>query len=444
MLKESTQDGGSSRGGPMRFVQRFLHDLKTPLYKNAVYIMANTISNNVFGFVFWIVIAWSYPVSEFGLGVALIAVATLIAGFSRLGLDAGLIRYLPEAGGGERSMINSTLTISGGLAIFLAVVFVLGVEFWSPALGFLLEDAYLLIAFVVFTVFFALSPAIDNVFIAKRAARYVLYKNMVYHVTRIGLVAVLTFGLFGFLISWSIGLLLAITVGLLHFLTKVVPSYKPLLEVNGKAVSQMFHFSIGNYVAGMLMLMPAMVLPIMIVNFVSSEETAFFYVAWMIAGILYIIPGAMGTSLFAEGSHSRSEFRTDVLKSITFVFTLTILGIILLFLLGGHVLLVFGSDFSQGALDLLKILALSGIFVSINTIYFATKRVEKRMMPVVLLSALIAFGSLGIGFMLLDSMGLVGIGIGWMIAQGTASAIVGMLYMVSLLRKRNDVNSRTL
>lgn len=421
----------------MSFVREFFRDLRTPLYRNALYLMANTLANNLFGFVFWMIVAWFYPASDFGLATALIAAAMLIASLSTLGLDIGLIRYLPDSEEKEKSMVNTIFSITGGLAIIIAVIFLLGLGFWSPALAFLVGNSFFAIAFVFFAAFFALSLVMNNVFIAKRTVKYMFLKNIVYGLTRIGLPVAfaIAFGAFGIFASWGVGAFVALLVGWMFFMRRIIPNYWPRPGVSRTVVRDILPFSFGNYAAGILATLPGFVLPLMILNLGTAEVTAYFYVAWMIAGILFVVPRAVSTSLFAEGSHFQESLLRDVRKSLKLIFPLMSVGILVVFFFGRYLLLLFGSEFSDNAFDLLMILALSGFFVSLNGVYFSIKRVEEKVMPIILICAITTAGTLGISYSLFSSMGLLSVGIGWTVSQGLASLGIGLTYVKKLLQR---------
>ena len=59
----------------MRFVTEFFRDLRTPLYRNAIFLMANTVVGSGIGFFFcWMVAARYHAPYEVGLMVAIIPV----------------------------------------------------------------------------------------------------------------------------------------------------------------------------------------------------------------------------------------------------------------------------------------------------------------------------------------------------------------------------------
>ena len=68
------------------------------LYRNAVYLMINSGVFAITGFFFWMAAARLYPTEAVGLASAAIVASGLLALLSTLGLDCGLIRFLPWSG----------------------------------------------------------------------------------------------------------------------------------------------------------------------------------------------------------------------------------------------------------------------------------------------------------------------------------------------------------
>jgi len=106
------------------------------------------------------------------------------------------------------------------------------------------------------------------------------------------------------------------------------------------------------------------------------------------------------------------------------VLLLLVPAIILVFLIGDKVLLLFGRAYSENATRLLWILAVSALPQSINYIYFGVKRVQKKMKDVIWLTALIAVCTLVLSWVLLPRMGILGAGIASLISQGIAALLI--------------------
>ena len=96
------------------------------LYRNAIYLMVNSVLLVLTGFFFWMAAARLYPVEAVGLTSAAIAAIGLLTLLSTLGLDYGLIRFLPGSGEKARDMINSCFTVGGLISIALAFIFLAG------------------------------------------------------------------------------------------------------------------------------------------------------------------------------------------------------------------------------------------------------------------------------------------------------------------------------
>ena len=82
------------------------------LYSNVFYLVMTSGITSLLGFVFWIVVARFYPAEDVGLASAIIAAVTLLAGFTHLGLDAALVRFLSQAGKDANSLINTVFTVA--------------------------------------------------------------------------------------------------------------------------------------------------------------------------------------------------------------------------------------------------------------------------------------------------------------------------------------------
>lgn len=411
--------------------------IRDPLYRNSLFLMANTIVTAGLGFFFWMVVARFYTEADVGLGAAIISAIGLVALLSRLGLNVALIRFLPKA---EKpvDMINSCFTLSGIVALAVAVIFIAGLDLWSPALGFIKDDATFVVAFVFFALFWTLSGVMDSIFIARRRADFVLSKNTIFSLLKIGLpfLLVIFFHAFGIVSSWGIAIGIALAISLFLFLPRVQNRYKPLPRINLGIIRDIWRYSAGNYFAVLFAAAPALVLPIMLVNLLGAEQNAYFYIAWAIATLLFVIPGAVSTSLFAEGSHFEDELGANVRRSYRFVFLLLIPAIVLLLLLGKWLLLAFGAAYSANALMLLRILAVSGIFVGVNSVYYTILRVRGRIRELVALCGFITIAVLVGSYLITPTTGIIGVGYTWIAAQGLISVYVLLAMRAFYLARR--------
>jgi O-antigen/teichoic acid export membrane protein len=405
--------------------------LRVPLYRNALYLMINAGITAMAGFAFWILAARLYSAEDVGLASATISAMMLLASFATLGLDYSLIRFLPNSGKKSNPMINSGLTLSGLSSIFFALVFVAGLGFWSRALLFLQRSPIQLCAFVVFTVGWTLYLVVQRTFVAMRLSGFALAQNGILQVIKIVAVILLaTFlGAFGIFASWGISQITAVLIGTFIFLPRIFPRYRPSISINGQIVKEMAHYSFSNYVANLLWNAPALILPIMVVNLVGTEDNAFFYIAWAIANVLFAIPVGTSLSLFADSSHDTQKTGQNVQRSLKLTLLILIPSIALISLIGAKLLHIFGAAYSENATELLWILGVSALPLSLNSIYFSTKRVEMKMKGVIAFNAFITVATLALSWVLMPHIGILGAGVAWLSSQSAVALIVIILWL---------------
>ncbi|MCJ7666589.1 MAG: oligosaccharide flippase family protein, partial [Actinobacteria bacterium] len=307
----------------------------------------------VLGFLFWIINARLYSTEQVGIGTTLISVMTLISSFSILGLDKGLIRYLP-ASEKKNEMINNSFTLVSLMSILISVVYLVFLKTFSPKLLFVRENIIFLLIFILFIVFSSLDIISENIFIAYRSSKYVLVKNMTFSIVKLILpFALIALGSYGIFMSVGIALGISFGVSLFFLIFKYNYSFKP--AINSNFLKKMTKFSLGNYTAGFLYVLPAMVLPILITNTIGPENAAYFYMSMMIANFLYVIPIATSQALFAEGSHSESMLKSYLKKAVKIIFIILIPAILVTVFFGKYILLAFGKDYSSEGLNFLRL-----------------------------------------------------------------------------------------
>ncbi len=405
-----------------------------------------------------------FSAEEIGLATTIISVMGLIVGFSVLGLNIGLIRYLGKAKK-KSHYLNTCFSLVAIVSVIVSTIFILGLGKFSPRLLFIQENLILSFSFIFFMVIAGLSSLVESVFIAFRSAKFVLIKNSIFSLLKIGFVFVFAgFGAYGIFSSWMIALLCAVVFSFFVLVYKF--EYKLRFVFHDSIIKKMGKYSFGNYVAGFIGGLPLMVLPIIILNRLGAESVAYYYMAMMIAGLLFVIPGATTQSLFAEGSfvsgnrkksavgsglsvvgkgelktkdqklktkrgkttnYQRSELPTTdlsdlVVRAVKIISLIMIPAIIVIVLFGDWILLAFGEEYSREGFRFLQIIALSGVFVGVNTVYSGVFRVKKKVKELIFVTFISAVLILGLSYFMIDK-GLMGIGFAWVVGQGIVSLV---------------------
>ena len=399
-------------------LKKLIQQAKDPLYKNSFFIMLSSITNAGFGFFFWMIAARLYSAEDVGIATALLSSLNLIILFSRLGFDYSIIRFFPK--GNKSRILSTSIVISTSFAILFGILFIAFVDVFFSKLHPLRN--------LMFSAVFLMTAAVSSVtsltaqsFIALRRGELYFLQNLAAG-SRILFLFFLTFlgsaGIFG---SVSFAFLFVLILALLLIGRTVGLS----LSVDADYVRESFRFSAGNYLASLFSIAPNQILPIMVLNLLGAEKAAYYYVAFAIAGLIFLIPGSMSASLFVEGSHGES-LRKNVLKSLAAIAVLLTPAVIFICLFGDFILHLFGKDYVQ-AFELLRLFALSSFFFAVVSVYLAVKRVQMDVRRIILLNGLNCFALLTLSYLLIPKFDILGAGYAWIATYFTSSLIVGFL-----------------
>ena len=396
------------------------------LYRNAVYLMLSQVAVALSGFIFWILAARLYRPEDIGQASAAISATILLAYLATLGLGYGLVRFLSSPGEKSRALMNSVFLITSLASLVFSFVFLVGLNFWSPSLNFICQSPIFLVSFIVFTAGMTISLLFHSTFVARRTTSLQFAQNLVASITKLVLVVVMAkfFTTFGIFASQGLGIAIAVIVSVFVFLPRAEPGYSLTPLFRKGVVNEIVRFSFGNYIADFLWMGPGFILPIMVLTLLGAEDNAYFYIAWSVGTVLCSVGMATSASLFAEGSFNEAKLRQNIRRSLKLVLFLLLPTIILIFLVGDKLLLLFGEVYSERATQLLWILALASLPMSLNWVYFAVERVRKRMKNIILIVGFIAITTLVLSYLLLPWLGIIGVGIARLSAQGVAFLII--------------------
>jgi len=435
-MEKSTEAEGT---GPSRGKSRVKEFYNDSLYRNSIYLIATNLANFGGGFLFLWISTWIYTEEEVGLAWAVIPLMMYLFVISNLGLPYGLIRLLPQAGEKGKDMINSCLTLSGLISLVGAILLlgVLALFFPNHELAFLLENPLYIGAIILFAVAFTLQFFAIHAFVAERRAGYSLAQAMVLNLLRLSPIAFLgILGAFGILVSWGIGVIAAATIGLSVFLHRTRMDYIPHPCINTAILKDMLPYSLKNWVGEFLWSAPNFLLPVLVLSVLGAESNGFFYVGWQAASVLGMISVAISVSLFAEGSHEEWQLGQHVRKSFKLVLLLVLPAAALMFIIGDKILLLFGPQYSENSIGILRVMIIAIVPASINLIYLGVKRVEMNMTSVWMVTAFIAISTFVLSYFLVNEMNIVGVGIAFAASQG-AAAIFTMASLIGTMRSSN-------
>ncbi|MDD4924412.1 MAG: oligosaccharide flippase family protein, partial [Dehalococcoidales bacterium] len=330
--------------------------IKVPLYSNALFLMAASGFSALVGFIFWMVAARFYTDEAVGLASAMISAMGLAVSFSRLGLELGLVRFLKTHSEEPKSIINTVFTVGLLVSVIAALIFMAGLDLWSPALLFIRETPLYLSAFVFFCAVSSLTGFSDHSFIALRRSGFVVASGLIFGILKVILAIALASFLTSFSIfaSWGIGLTAALVISVFIFLPVAQRGYRFAITIKKKVLSEMLGYSFANYLSVLLWGVPALTFPLMVVNLLGAEANAYFYIGWAVSNVIVMIPSSVTTSLLAEGSYNETQLKTHILRSLKMIFLLLVPAVLIVLLLADKLLWFFGAQYSASATELVR------------------------------------------------------------------------------------------
>jgi len=392
---------------------------RSSLFSNAFYLMLNTVSTALLGFVFWNVMARVFAPAEVGIGSALVSASGLIATLASLGLGVGLVRFIPEAKKRENLLINSSFTLAAAAALAGSVLYLAGAGRWSPALAFVRENPIFALLFVFFTLFTVLSALIDPCLIAARSASRVFLKNTINSLIKLPLpVCVFSFWAgFGIFAGTGVGFLAGVLLGWLLFLPSAYRGYRPFPAFHKDLLGRLLPYSFANYLANLLSGAPGFVYPLMVLNVLGAEKNAYFYITWMMVTVLSVIPGGMAQSLLAEGSHDQGRLASHGRRALACALLLSLPAVAAMMLLGGWFLHFFGPGYAAYGTGVMRCLVLAVLPQCVNVLFITVNQVQKRVHLIIAQTGALSVLSLGLGYLLLVKYGLNGLGMAYALAH---------------------------
>ena len=391
--------------------------LKEPLIRNSFFIMASSFIAAGFGFFFWMIAARLYSQADVGIATALMSSMGLLILISRLGLDQSVIRFFPQRD--KDRVLGTAIVVPTAGALGAGVVFVAMVDVIAPDLVVVRTVAPLYLGFLGA---YSITWILEGAFNAIRKSEYYFVLNLLYGSRILFLLPLVFLGAMGIFSSFGLSFVLGL---ILAFFLLRRCSIHPTPGVDQTFLREAWQFSAGAYVAGMLMAAPNMVIPIMVLNVLGAESTANYYITYAIVSILFMIPYAFTTSLFVEGSHG-GEMKKSVFRTLASMFALLIPAIVGISLLGEPILNLIGKDYIEG-ITLLRVLALSAVFVSICQTFISIAKVRNDIRSLIIISGFVSVALLGLGYTLMHRFGLIGMGYAWFTTYAMGTLLTGVI-----------------
>lgn len=396
------------------------------LVRNSFYLMLSTGIMAALGFVFWFICARLFSAAQIGLATTLISAMTLISYVSLLGFNSTFIRVLPTSD--RRSdEINTGLLLSILTAVIIAAGYAQLAPIIAPKLALVHKNFLYELGFIALVAFASINLLTDSIFIAYRAAKYnLLIDGVIMSSVKLSLpFAFIGLGAYGVFAAAGAAAAVAMALSITFLITKF--DYTPRVRMKLSVLKGVMHYSFANYLANLLNIAPTLVLPIVVLDNLGPSSAGHYYLAFMVANILYTVVYSVSQSLFAEGSYADQKLPKLIRKSVAVTSAIIVPGTIALYFSANFLLEVFGKSYGVEATEILRALALAAPTVAIYILACVLLRISKKVYSLVVVNAVyfLTISSLAVVW---AARGLAWVGYAWLAGNIVAGA-VGLIFL---------------
>lgn len=402
-------------------ITKFAVHLQEPLYRNGYALVLSSAVTSGLGVVYWIFAARFYETEMVGLNSAALSAMMFLAGAAQFNLVTALNRFLPRAGKAVGNLIKSVYIITSLATMIASLIYILGINLWSPTLNFLTANPFISVWFVLATVAWCIFVLQDGALTGLRQAAWVPLKNAIFSLVKVVLLVIFAsvWPQVGILVSWTLSAVLVLLPFSALISWRLIPQHVYSTEGQSLPIvpSQIAHYIVGNYIAHLLWLAMTTLLPILVLQQTGAKASAYYYLCQTIANSLYLVSSNMGMSLITEVALDQTKLEIYSLRILIGTARLVIPAVVIILIGAPYILLLFGKGYVTEGTTLLRLLSLSAIPNMVTSLYMSVARVQRQMKAMISVLALLCALTLSCTFLLLKVYGITGVGVAQLMGQ---------------------------
>lgn len=401
------------------------------LLRSAAALVSTSIVTSGLGFVYWAVAARAFRATDVGESATAIAAMSLIAPFTVLGLGTVLVSRLPAMRSGRAELVATATVVSGSVATIVALVcaFALPSDFLGlPGIG---KDVGITALFTVAVATQSMGYLLDYALLSAIGGGMQLWRNTIQAIVKLALLVALalTLARFGSLVivfSWAAANVVSIatvTVLLMRRFPQPVRHVMPKLS----ALRGIRFAAAQHHMLNIALFTPFFAMPILANVILGSEQAAYLYATWSVAGFLFYVPIALATALFASGARDSGTFLMEFRFTLRSALLICAAANLAILVLGFWVLRIFGDAYAANGRTALTLMCLGGFGLIIKDHHVALARVTGTVGREAILIGALGLGELAGAAVGASRAGLTGLAVGWLAAVGLEALVCGPL-----------------
>jgi O-antigen/teichoic acid export membrane protein len=418
---------------------------------NALGMLTGRVAAMGLGFLFWLLAAHVAPSREIGFAAAVVSAMMLCTQFAQLGVGSAFISLSPAHRQQPGVLLDVALTLTAIGSVLVGGVFLVVAGAWLPELGQVSRAPSWTVLFLAMSVLGTVGIVLDQVNVALGRGFQVLTRTAAFGLITLVPVAVLPLLgvttnavlLFSFWVIAGIGALL---VGMwqLSATTRPVPGSVAVRQARHRAYGYRYRprwqptlarrlltVGLANHVLTLCERVPGLVLPVVVMELISAEANAVWYIVWMSAWVVFTAPISVGIALFAEATHlpettaraTATAMRTSLLYAGSAAALLAVLAHPVLLLLGRH--------YADAGVTPLRILLIGVLPLAVVSAYYAQCRARGRLREAIAAGGLAGVAGVVVPAAIGVHHGLGGIAAAWVAVQAVVACWAGVRLWVA-------------
>jgi O-antigen/teichoic acid export membrane protein len=394
---------------------------------NSVAMVGASAVTSALGVVYWWLAARHFSAATVGFASAAISSMTLLGTIAMLGFGTMLMGELPRHPGQEGRMISSSLLAVGTAGVLLGLLFALVAPIAAPDLGPMRDGIGAVTLYAVGVGLTAMALVTDLAVLGLLRGRLQFLRNSVFALAKLIVLAALSlwaansFGL-SIYATWAAGNAISLLLlGMLALRGERKQSLRPQWRYMRSAGKT----ALGHHMLNLALQAPTLTYPLIVTVVLSTQANAAFYIAWMIAGFLYIGPMSLSLVLYAADAADPDSLHRKVLFTLGLSYAIGVVGEIGLVVLSGTALRFFGHSYAEQARICLPVIGAAVFGLILKDHYVTLARSQGFVLRA---TALIALGDvleIVAGVVGAATAGLGGLAVGYVLALSLEAIVYG-------------------
>lgn len=409
--------------------------------------MLNTGATGLLGVVYWLLAARHYSPVDVGRASAAYSAMNFVSGFAAANILGAITRFVPQSGRRTAALVLRTYLFSSVASVVVAVLFLLSVSHWGTSYAEL-RGMIPAVCFVVCVVAWGIFTLQDGVLTGLRSSVWVPVENGIFGIVKIVLLLAFAAALpsLGIDISWMLPVILSLPLVNLLIFGKLIPDHQLSTgERRPPTGREIGRFLAGDYIGALCVLTISNLVPIAVAIRVGPRLNAYFYMAWTIGGVLFLLAMSTARSLTVEGAFDSAMLAANCRSALRHSMLLLTPVVAVAALLAPVALGLFGPGYARYGVPILQLLAIATLPKTLTELYLGALRAQSRAKLIALIQVVRCVLMLGLALVFTGTLGMVGAGVAVLVSESLiAIMIVPGLRRIMSAARRTPVHLRSM